>query len=131
MRRAQIQQVHLAAANLDGEPVVEGLVGIAQRDAAEVEGPEPFSQISGRNGTEVGGLGHHQHLGSHAVGDLLGGALGGDHPHRAVQQLVAVGVVAVGVGDQRVGDRRAVGDGRHRGQHFAGQRQVEQGVDQQ
>ena len=62
------------AADLDGEPVVERLVGVAQCDAAEVEGAEPFSRVWRRDRTEVGGLRHHQHLGRHPVGDFLGGA---------------------------------------------------------
>jgi len=30
MRRPQVQQLHHPAANLDGEPVVERLIGVAQ-----------------------------------------------------------------------------------------------------
>jgi hypothetical protein len=51
-------------------------------------------------------------------------------PHLGSQELVAVAVVAVGVGVERVGDRTAVRDLGHRGEHLRGQQQVEEGVDE-
>ena len=85
MSRTQVQQVDLAAADLDGQVAVERLVGVAQLYAAEVEVPEAVSRVCRRDRAEIGGLRHGQHLGRHPVRDLVGRALGGDDPHRFVE----------------------------------------------
>jgi hypothetical protein len=131
VRGADLDQLDGAVADPQVEAPVERRARHAQLDVAEAERAEDAADVRAELRPElVGVLERVEELwrrGPH-VGDRRGGRV--DLRARR-EQLVAEAVVAVAVGVQRGADRPAVGDTPHRVEHVAGEREVEERVDEQ
>jgi glycosyltransferase involved in cell wall biosynthesis/GT2 family glycosyltransferase len=131
VRRADLDQAHLALADLEAQLAAERLRGQHRLDAREVEGSEAAQEELAQRAHVRRLLDERRHRRRRQLGHLGGRPLGGDDP-RARDELIAVTVIAVGVGVQQRVDPRC---GRHRPahleQHLLGQGEVVERVDQQ
>ena len=127
VRRTDLDQLDHASTDLDVEPAVERARRQAHVDAVELEVTEEPAEQVADVALGLGQPGEHRRR---HLGHLVRCGRGGDDLG-AVDELVAVAVVAVGVGVDQRGDRGGVGDRRHRLEHPPGEAQVEQRVDEQ
>jgi hypothetical protein len=129
VRRTDLDQLHLAAADIDRQPARERSSGRDNSNVVEPERREYSCRVRSRPPAQSRQGGNLLHR---VLGDQPGGGTGGDDLDTGrCDQLVAEAMVAVGVGVHHGRQRRAVGQRPDPVEHLPRRDQVEQRVYQQ